>query len=97
VSKRFTADGQLAGSKPSQTKAATPSSGKSREVRAETILATLLSLCDRQTAAGGRETSNIHLAYTSAKVANRNVRDFEWEIAHAAVSRHLQISLSRIL
>jgi hypothetical protein len=28
-----------------------------------------------------------------AKVANRNVRDFGWEIAHAAVSRRPPISL----
>ena len=32
--------------------------------------------------------------YTDAKVANRTVRDFGWEIVHDAVSRRLPIPLS---
>jgi hypothetical protein len=32
-------------------------------------------------------------AYSDAKVANRNVRDFRWEIAHGAVTRSPAISL----
>jgi hypothetical protein len=37
------------------------------------------------------------LAYSDAKVANRNVRDFGWEIAHEAVSRRPPISLDTIV
>jgi hypothetical protein len=37
------------------------------------------------------------VVYSDEKVANRNVRDFGWEIAHAAVSRHPPTSLSRIV
>jgi hypothetical protein len=33
------------------------------------------------------------MSYSDAKVANRNVRDFGWEIAHPAVSRRPPISL----
>jgi hypothetical protein len=35
--------------------------------------------------------------YSDAKVANRNVRDFRWEIAHEAVSRRPPISLHTIV
>jgi hypothetical protein len=37
------------------------------------------------------------LPYSNAKVANRNVRDFGWEVAHAAVSRRPPISFYRIV
>jgi hypothetical protein len=42
---------------------------------------------------GGGGSCWQHLAYSDAKVANRDVRDFGWEIAHAAVSRRPPISL----
>jgi hypothetical protein len=35
--------------------------------------------------------------HSDAKVANRNVRDFGWEIAHAAVSRRPPVFLPRIV
>jgi hypothetical protein len=35
--------------------------------------------------------------HSDGKVANRNVRDFGWEIAHAAVSRRPPISLSTMV
>jgi hypothetical protein len=37
----------------------------------------------------------VPITYTDQKVANR-CRDFEWEIAHAAVSRRPPISLDNI-
>ena len=37
------------------------------------------------------------LTYSNEKVANRNGRDFGWEIAHAAVSRRPPISLYTIV
>jgi hypothetical protein len=40
---------------------------------------------------------NVGGAYSDAKVANRSVRDFGWEIAHEAVSRRPPISLSTIV
>jgi hypothetical protein len=38
----------------------------------------------------------MRVAYSDAKVANRNGRVFGWEIAHAAVSRRPPISLDKI-
>jgi hypothetical protein len=37
------------------------------------------------------------MSYSDIKVTNRNVRDFGWEIAHAAVSRRPPILLSKIV
>jgi hypothetical protein len=41
----------------------------------------------------GLARSPLAHAYSDAKVANRNVRDFRWEIAHGAVTRSPAISL----
>jgi hypothetical protein len=39
----------------------------------------------------------VRASYSDAKVANRDVRDFGWGIAHAAVSRRPPISLDTMV
>ena len=43
------------------------------------------------------EAQLTHTPYSDEKVANRNGRDFGWEIAHAAVSRRPPIFLAKIV
>jgi hypothetical protein len=57
-------------------------------------LATTSCCCSAATA---REASGRCQPTEAQNVANRNGRDFGWEIAHAAVSRRPPISLSRVV
>jgi hypothetical protein len=50
--------------------------------------------CER---VGAERTADEALPYSEGKVANRNVRDFGWEIARAAVSRRPPISVCGIV
>jgi hypothetical protein len=40
---------------------------------------------------------SVGLWCSEGRVANRDVRDSGWEIAHAAVSRRLPVSLDRVV
>jgi chemotaxis protein histidine kinase CheA len=55
------------------------------------------ALCRSCFSWGGRESERAWIPYSDAKVANRNVRDFGWEVAHAVVSRRPPISCYAIV
>jgi hypothetical protein len=46
---------------------------------------------------GPRSPSGPQVRYSDVKVANRDVRDFGWEIAHGAVTRRPPISLDTMV